>query len=140
MAPYTNQYRVDATFEETIDAVTDALSEVGFGVLADIDMQAAFETKLDKEYARYRILAACNPPLAYDALDIEFELGALLPCNVVVYETDEGATGVSVVDPRELMSIVDNEDLEPIVEDVADRLEAALEAVPQARPVDDSAA
>ncbi|QSG15248.1 DUF302 domain-containing protein [Halapricum desulfuricans] len=140
MAPYTNQYRVDATFDETIDAVTDALSEEGFGVLADIDMQAAFQNKLDKEYARYRILAACNPPLAYDALDIEFELGALLPCNVVVYETDEGATGVSVVDPRELMSIVDNEDLEPIVEDVADRLEAALEAVPQARPVDDSAA
>lgn len=140
MAPYTNQYRVDAAFDETIDAVTDALSEEGFGVLADIDMQAAFQNKLDKEYARYRILAACNPPLAYDALDVDFELGALLPCNVVVYETDEGKTGVSVVDPRELMSIVDNEDLEPIVEDVANRLEAALAAVPQSRAVDGSPA
>jgi len=140
MAPYANQYRVDATFDETIDAVTDALSEVGFGVLADIDMQAAFENKLDEEYVRYRILAACNPPRAYDALDVEFELGTLLPCNVVVYETEEGETGVSVVDPRELMSIVDNEDLEPIVEDIADRLESALAAVPQARAVDGTTA
>jgi len=140
MAPYTNQYRVDAAFDETIDAVTDALSEEGFGVLADIDMQAAFRNKLDKEYARYRILAACNPPLAYDALDVDFELGALLPCNVVVYETDEGETGVSVVDPRELMSIIDDDDLEPIVEDVANRLEAALAAVPQSQAVDGSPA
>lgn len=140
MAPYTNQYRVDASFDETIDAVTDALSTEGFGVLADIDMQAAFRDKLEKEYPRYRILAACNPPLAYDALDVEFEIGALLPCNVVVYETEDGETGVSVVDPRELMAVIDNEAVEPLVDDVGDRLENALDAVPEARIVEESAA
>lgn len=134
MATYTNRYRVDASFEDTIDAVTDALGEEGFGVLADIDMQGAFETKLDEEFDHYRILGACNPALAFDALGEEFELGALLPCNVVVYD-DGDATGVSVVDPTEMMSIVDNDDLKPIVEEVDERLERALESVPAAEPV-----
>ncbi|MFB6128899.1 MAG: DUF302 domain-containing protein [Halorhabdus sp.] len=136
MATYTNRYRVDASFDETIDAVTDALSEEGFGVLADIDVQEAFETKLDEEFDQYRILGACNPGLAFDALDEEYELGALLPCNVVVY--DEGdATGVSVVDPTEMLSVVDNDDLEPIVEEATTRLTAALESVPDAEAVDE---
>lgn len=136
MATYTTQYRVDAPFEETIEAVTDALGEEGFGVLSDIDMQAAFDAKLDEEFDRYRILGACNPALAYDALDVEYELGALLPCNVVVYE-DEAGVGVNVVDPLTLFSLTDSEDLEPIVEDVATGLDAAMDAVPEATPVDD---
>mgnify|MGYP000456296042 CR=1 FL=1 len=78
--------------------------------------------------------------MAYDALDVEFEIGALLPCNVVVYETEDGETGVSVVDPRELMAVIDNEAVEPLVDDVAGRLEAALDAVPEARIVEESAA
>lgn len=136
MATYTNRYRVDASFDETVEAVTDALGEEGFGVLADIDMQGAFQTKLDEEFGRYRILGACNPALAFDALDEEFELGALLPCNVVVYD-DGDATGVSVVDPTEMISVVDNDDLDPIVDDVADRLERALDAVPDAEHLEE---
>jgi len=136
MATYTNRYRVDASFEETVETVTDALGEEGFGVLADIDMQGAFQQKLDEEFGRYRILGACNPALAFDALGEEFELGALLPCNVVVYD-DGDATGVSVVDPTEMISVVDNDDLDPIVDEVADRLERALEAVPNAEIVDE---
>ncbi|WP_136689542.1 DUF302 domain-containing protein [Halorhabdus amylolytica] len=133
MATYTNQYRVDATFEETIEAVTDALAEEGFGVLADIDMQAAFDAKLDEEFDQYRILGACNPSLAFDALDVEYELGALLPCNVVVYEDGDG-TGVSVVDPAEMLALADNENLEPIVEEARAGLTAAMDAVPGATP------
>lgn len=135
MAPYTHQYRIDAPFDETIEIVTDALAEEGFGVLSDIDMQAAFKEKLDKEHARYRILGACNPPLAYDAVDVEFEIGALLPCNVVVYETDGDETGVSVADPTQLFPIIGNEDVEPLVEEVNSRIEAAFGAIPNAEPV-----
>ncbi|QSG09049.1 DUF302 domain-containing protein [Halapricum desulfuricans] len=135
MAPYTHQYRVDAPFDETIEIVTDALAEEGFGVLSDIDMQAAFEEKLDKEHVRYRILGACNPPLAYDAIDVEFEIGALLPCNVVVYETDGDETGVSVVDPTAVLTITENEAVEPIAEEVSSLVEAAFAAIPNAEPV-----
>lgn len=136
MAPYTNRYRVDATFEETIEAVTAGLSDEGFGVLADIDIQGAFREKLDKDFDQYRILAACNPALAFDAMGEEFELGALLPCNVVVYD-DGDATGVSVVDPDTLLSVADNDALEPIAAEAGDRLERALESVPDARPIDE---
>ncbi|QSG06273.1 DUF302 domain-containing protein [Halapricum desulfuricans] len=135
MAPYTHQYRVDAPFDETIEIVTDALAEEGFGVLSDIDMQAAFEEKLDKEHVRYRILGACNPPLAYDAIDVEFEIGALLPCNVVVYETDGEETGVSVVDPTAVLAITENEAVEPIAEEVSSLVEAAFASIPNAEPV-----
>lgn len=134
MAPYTKRYRVDASFDETIEAVTDALGGAGFGVLADIDMEAAFETKLDEEFDRYRILGACNPALAFDALDVEYELGALLPCNVVVYQ-DEAGVGVSVVDPEAMLALPENDALEPIVDDVTAGLDAAMAAVPEARPV-----
>ena len=134
MAAYTNRYRVDAPFDETIEEVTDALGAEGFGVLADIDMQAAFETKLDEEFDRYRILGACNPALAFDALNVEYHLGALLPCNVVVFE-DEDGVGVTVVDPEAMLTLPENEDLEPIVEDVSAGLDAAMAAVPGATPV-----
>jgi len=136
MATYTNRYRVDASFEDTIEAVTAALGEEGFGILSDIDVQGAFREKLDAEFGQYRILGACNPGIAHDALEEEFELGALLPCNVVVYD-DGDATGVSVVDPTELFSVVDNDDLEPLVADVASRLETALAAVPDAEPIEE---
>ncbi|MFW5974256.1 MAG: DUF302 domain-containing protein, partial [Natrialbaceae archaeon] len=96
MATYTNRYRVDASFEETLEAVTDALGTEGFGVLTEVDVQATFRKKLDAEFPQYRILGACNPALAHEAMGEEFELGALLPCNVVVYD-DGDATGISVV-------------------------------------------
>ncbi|MFB6201297.1 MAG: DUF302 domain-containing protein [Halorhabdus sp.] len=135
MTAYTNRYRVDASFEETIDLVTEALGEEGFGVLADIDMQAAFETKLDEEFRQYRILGACNPAFAFDALEEEHELGALLPCNVVVYEDDEDGTGVSIVDPQTMVRLTDNDSLEPIVEEVDARLTAAMDGVAEATAV-----
>ncbi|MFW6018193.1 MAG: DUF302 domain-containing protein [Halapricum sp.] len=135
MAPYTHQYRIDAPFDEAIDIVTDALAEEGFGVLSDIDMQAAFKQKLDKAHPRYRILGACNPPIAYDAVDVEFEIGALLPCNVVVYETDGTETGVSVANPTRLLPVIDNDDVEPLVEEVNTRIENAFAAIPNAKPV-----
>jgi uncharacterized protein (DUF302 family) len=131
---YTTQQRVTGSFDEIVDATIDALENEGFGVLCDIDVQATFAKKLDEEFRQYRILGACNPGLARDGLDEEIELGALLPCNVIVYE-DEGeddVVTVSAVDPAQLVGIADNPALDSIANDVDDRFERVLGAVGEA--------
>lgn len=126
---YTTQKRVDGDFDAVVEATTAALEDEGFGVLCDIDVRATFAEKLDEQFRQYRILGACNPQLAYDGLGDELELGALLPCNVVVYETDEGDVAVSAVDPKRLVGVTDNSDLDPIAEEVAERFERVLDAL-----------
>ena len=140
MSEYTLRYAVDGEFDETVDAVVDALGDAGFGVLCDIDVQATLKEKLDEDFRDYRILGACNPPLAHEAMSEELELGALLPCNVVVYSRDDGEIGVSAIDPRVMLSVVDNPDLDAVADEVADRLTAAVESVPGATPVEAQAA
>ncbi|WP_135823712.1 DUF302 domain-containing protein [Halorussus ruber] len=125
---YTMQKRVDADFDATVERTIDALEDEGFGVLCDIDVQATFAEKLDEEFRQYRILGACNPQLAFEGLADEIELGALLPCNVIVYETDDGVT-VSAVDPERLVGITDNDDLDSISEEVGERFERVLDAL-----------
>ena len=125
--PYTLDVTVDAEFDDAVAQTESALADEGFGVLCDIDMQAAFAEKLDTEFRQYRILGACAPPLAKQALDVEIRLGALLPCNVVVYETDDGDIGVSAVDPGEMLSVADNPELNPIVDEVHERFERVLD-------------
>ncbi|ESP90140.1 hypothetical protein K933_01227 [Candidatus Halobonum tyrrellensis G22] len=124
--------RVDGEFDAVVDRTTDALSDEGFGVLCDVDVRETFAKKLDEEFRRYRILGACNPELAYDALETELRLGALLPCNVVVYETDDGEVGVSAVDPETLLGVVGDADLDSIATDVRERFERVLDALPEA--------
>nr|WP_303645619.1 DUF302 domain-containing protein [Haladaptatus sp. R4] len=85
---YYEKRQVDGEFDEVVERTTDALADEGFGILSDIDVSEAFAKKLDiEDYPNYRILGACNPPLAKQGLDAESDLGTLLPCNVVVYET-----------------------------------------------------
>lgn len=126
---YTMDEQVDGDFDDIVEQTTAALEDEGFGVLCDIDVQQTFEKKLDKEYRKYRILGACNPELAHEALENELSLGALLPCNVIVYETDDSRIGVSAVDPEALLSVSDNPDLDPIAADVRDRFESVLNSV-----------
>jgi uncharacterized protein (DUF302 family) len=126
---YTIQASVSGEFDRAVEATIDALEEEGFGVLCDIDVQATLEQKLGEAFRQYRILGACNPALAHEGLNEEVDLGALLPCNVVVYETDDGAVTVSAVDPRQLVGIADNEALDPIATEVHDRFERVLAAV-----------
>ena len=140
MSEYTMRYAVDGEFDETVDAVVEALGDAGFGILCDIDVQATLKEKLDEDFRDYRILGACNPPLAHEALSEELELGALLPCNVVVYERDDGQVGVSAVDPSVMLSVVDNPDLDPIADEVADRLAGAIETIPGATRAEAQAA
>lgn len=126
---YTMDRRVDGEFDDVVERTTAALEAEGFGVLCDIDVRETFRSKLDEGFRQYRILGACNPELAHEALGRELSLGALLPCNVVVYETDDGEIGVSAVDPEALLSVADNPDLDPIASDVRGRFESVLESL-----------
>ena len=120
---------VDGSFDEVLDRTVDALADEGFGVMWEVDARATFEEKLGESFRQYRILGACAPGLAYEALGHEDRLGALLPCNVVVQETDDDRVEVSVVDPVELLGLVDNPALDPIVDEVNERLERVLDVV-----------
>ena len=126
---YTIDREFDGEFDDVVADVEDALAGEGFGILCDIDVRATLAEKLDEEFRQYRILGACNPPLAHQALEEELKLGALLPCNVVVYETDAGTVGVSAVDPATMLSVVDNPDLDPVADEVRERFERVLGAV-----------
>jgi uncharacterized protein (DUF302 family) len=126
---YTIQVRSDHDFESTIDALEDALAAEGFGILSDIDFKATFAKKLDEEFVDYRVLGACNPPFAYDALEEEIEVGALLPCNVVVRSTAEGEVYVDAVDPETVIGIAENPALDEIATEIKARLEDALAEV-----------
>ena len=126
---YTLDETVDGAFDDVVETTIDALDDEGFGVLCDVDVQATFAKKLDAEFRQYRILGACNPPLAKQGLEADVRLGALLPCNVVVYETDDGDVGVSAVDPKTLLSVVDDPELDEIGAEVRERFERVLEEV-----------
>jgi uncharacterized protein (DUF302 family) len=127
--PYTIERRVDGDFDAVLDRTEAALGEEGFGILADIDIGGTLESKLDEEFRRYRVLGACNPPLAFEALSAEISLGALLPCNVVVYEGEDGDVVVTAVDPEELIDLADNPELDDIAAEIRERLVRALDDV-----------
>ena len=126
---YTLDRTVSGDFENIVDETIDALEDEGFGVLCDIDVQATLKKKLDANFRQYRILGACNPEQAHQGLQDELLLGTLLPCNVVIYETDDGDIGVSAVDPGQLISVTDNEALESIAIDVHQSFERVLDEV-----------
>lgn len=126
---YTIGREIDRGFDDVVATVQDALAAEGFGVLCDIDVATTLEEKLGEDFRRYRILGACNPPLAHQALESEVALGALLPCNVVVYETDDGPVGVQAVDPGRMLSIVENPALDEVAAEVTERFERVLDAV-----------
>ncbi|HUP46896.1 MAG TPA: DUF302 domain-containing protein [Thermoanaerobaculia bacterium] len=116
---------VSLPFGQAVVKITEALKEQGFGVLSEIDIRAKLKEKLDVEFPNYLILGACNPPLAHKALQAEPEIGLLLPCNVIVYES-EGKTVVSAVDPDAMLGIVSNPAVAEVAADAKRRLTAAI--------------
>jgi uncharacterized protein (DUF302 family) len=126
MTSYTFGTRLPGTIASVRPAVEAALKAEGFGVLTEIDVQATLKEKLDIDSGPYVILGACNPPLAHQALEAEPDLGVLLPCNVVVYATDQG-TRVTAVNAGAMLGMVGNEALEPIASQVQERLDRVLE-------------
>ena len=123
---YTLSTTADLDFDEAVESVRTELKEEGFGVLCEIDVQATLRAKLGAEMEPYVILGACNPSLAHQALSAEAELGALLPCNVVVYRRD-GETHISAVDAERMLSIVGNSALQPVAAQVRDKLAAVVD-------------
>ncbi len=113
---------VDLSFEDTINKVTEELKKEGFGILTTIDVKETLKNKIDVDFKKYTILGACNPPLAHKALQAEEEIGLLLPCNVIVYDK-EGKSVVSVFDPSLMTKVVENENLNPIAEEVKEKLQ-----------------
>ena len=120
---------VDHEFDAAIEKVTAELQKEGFGVLSDIDVAAKIKEKLDKDMPRYRILGACNPPLAYQAVSAVPEIGLLLPCNVLVRENEEGRVSISFMAPQAMLSLVENPDVEPLAAQVKERLQRVLAAM-----------
>jgi len=110
-------------FDAAIQRVTEALKAEGFGVLTEIDVKETLKKKLDVDFRPYKILGACNPPLAYRALTAEPQVGLLLPCNVVVSQTDEDTVEVLLIDPLSMLGILYHADVESVAQDARARLE-----------------
>jgi uncharacterized protein (DUF302 family) len=128
-AVYAISRHVDAAFEQALVRTKEALNKEGFGILCEIDVKDTFRKKLDVEFRKYVILGACNPPLAHQALTAELELGLLLPCNVIVYEDDRSGSTVAAIDARTMVTVVQNERLAAVAEQVNRKLAKVVEAV-----------
>ncbi len=120
---------MDIPFDDAIVKVIDELKKEGFGVLTDIDAKATLKKKLDVDFRKYRILGACNPPFAFKALQAENKVGTMLPCNVIVQETDGGKVEVSAVDPVASMLAIENEELRDIANLIQVKLKKVIDSL-----------
>ncbi len=118
---------LEIAFEEAVNRVIEELKKEGFGILTDIDVRATLKKKLNVDFKNYRILGACNPPFAYQALQAEDKIGTMLPCNVIVQEDEEGNVEVSAIDPIASMQAVKNPKLQGIAEEVQAKLKRVVD-------------
>jgi uncharacterized protein (DUF302 family) len=120
---------LNTSYEEAISRVTDALKEEGFGVLTEIDVKATLKKKLGVDFRKYVILGACNPPYAHQTLQADLDVGLLLPCNVIVYETDDKKVHVSALNPISALEVMKNNALRKIAEEVSEKLKKVINKI-----------
>jgi len=122
---------LNTSYEEALVKVQEALKEEGFGVLTTIDVQSTLKKKLDVDFRKYTILGACNPPYAFQALQTDLDVGLFLPCNVIIYETDDNKVFVSAMNPVSVLGVIQNEKLGIITEAVSTKLQKVMENITQ---------
>jgi uncharacterized protein (DUF302 family) len=120
---------LQAAFADAVSRTKESLKEQGFGILSEIDIQSKLKEKLDVNFRAYKILGACNPPLAHQALQAEDKIGTMLPCNVIVQESGKGQVEVAAIDPVASMQAVDNPSLQKIAGQVREQLRAVIENI-----------
>lgn len=120
---------LDLPFDQAIEKTTAALEKEGFGILTEIDVKSTLKKKLDIDFRKYRILGACNPGYAHQALSLENHIGVMLPCNVIVQEHENGEVEVSAVDPMASMQAVENENLYDVAEKVQSLLKKVIDSL-----------
>jgi uncharacterized protein (DUF302 family) len=126
---YHNSKTLNTTFAEALAKVKSALEAQGFGIISEIDLTSKFKEKLGIDFRNYRILGACNPKLAYQAIQQEERIGVLLPCNILVQEHGAGQVEVTAVNPMETMAAVNNQNLEVIAQEVSAKLQSVISSL-----------
>jgi len=121
--------RLDTDFDDAVRRTTEALKREGFGIISEIDIQRALKEKIGVDFRRYTILGACNPALAHEALRVEDKVGTMLPCNVVVQETDDDGIEIAAIDPVASMQAIQNERLAGKAATVAGKLKRAIQSL-----------
>jgi len=120
--------KIDLSFDDALVKVTDELKKEGFGILTTIDAQEKFKEKLNIDFPKYQILGACNPAMAHKAISTEWNVGLLLPCNVIVYEK-ENSVWVGIIKPSQAMAMVENDELKEIATEVEAKLKKVFEGI-----------
>lgn len=124
---YTISKKVNKDFQQAVADVTAELKKEGFGIITEIDLQEKFKEKLDVSFRPYKILGACNPALAHDAIGQEPHIGVMLPCNVLVQETENGDVEVAAVNPLNTIGNIDNDKLKDLAQEVSNKLQLVLD-------------
>jgi len=126
---YGYQRNVDIPFDDVESSIREELQEQGFGILTEISVDETLKEKLDQDFRRYKILGACHPPSAFKALSSELEIGLLLPCNVTIWENEDGTVTISAINAEKMLGFTQRDDLEHLSVQVNDWLKAAVDAV-----------
>lgn len=124
---YYFEKTIDYSFDKAIEKVTEALKKEGFGILSEINIHEKLKEKLDVDFRKYRILGACNPSKAYEALQADYNIGTMLPCNVVVQEVEAKKTKVVAVDPVASMQAVENAEIKGIAQEISTKLQKVIQ-------------
>ena len=120
---------LETSYEEAVSKVIQVLKEEGFGVLTEIDVKSTLKKKLNVDFRKYLILGACNPPYAFRTLQTDLDVGLLLPCNVIVYETDDKKACISALNPGSALEVIKSEELRKIANEVSEKLKRVIEKV-----------